>query len=335
MENSGLFVGDGRRAVVTGASGFIGSHLVRWLAARGVDVCALVRPGSRSGWPAGGSVESWKGDLGDPASLDGLCDGADLLFHLAAVQGPRASEREILEVNAEGTRRLFERAAAAGVPRVLLASTGGVHGNPAGEPATERSPLQPADAYFRSKVLAEEIARGIFHRYPARLTIVRPGSAYGPGDRRFRTLYRRLRRGRFVMIGPGTRRIHPVHVDDLVAGLLLAASDRGAGGTYLLSGPACVTLREWIEAVARVAGASPPRWRLPLGPVNAAAAMLELTCRPFGVLPPVTRRRLGFFVHHRCYDLTRARVELGYDPRIALEAGIRRTITALRAAGEA
>jgi nucleoside-diphosphate-sugar epimerase len=299
----------------------------------GVHVRALVRPGFDSDQLPGGSVEPWLGDLGDPTSLDGLCDGADLLFHLAASQNPQAADREILGVNVEGTRQLLDRAATAGVPRVLLASTGGVHRNPSGDPVTERSPLQPLNTYFRSKLLAEEIAREIFRPSPERLTIVRPGSVYGPGDRRFRILYDALRRGRFVMIGPGTRRIHPVYVDDLVDGLLLAASGRGAGSTYLMSGPVSLTLREWIEAVAREAHASLPRWSLPVGAVRAVVSFLELACRPFGVRLPITRSRLGFFVHHRCYDLTRARVELGYEPRIGVETGIGRTIAAFRGEG--
>jgi nucleoside-diphosphate-sugar epimerase len=128
------------------------------------------------------------------------------------------------------------------------------------------------------------------------------------------------------MIGTGNTRVHPVYIDDLIDGLLQAGSDSGRGETFLLSGPGALPLREWVGVMARTAGKTPPRWTIPAGPVFMAATLCESLCRPFDIVPPLNRRRLGFFLNHRSYDITKARAVLGYDPRISVEEGTRRTL---------
>jgi nucleoside-diphosphate-sugar epimerase len=314
------------RVLVTGATGFIGQHLVRALGAGGVPVRALVRPGTDLGALAGTDVELARGDLRDPSSIRGLCRDVAQVFHLAATQRFGLPRAEFLDINVGGTKRLCQDAVEHDVRRVVFVSSGGVHRNESGWPVTEQSPLGSVSLYFESKIEAEAVVRECFGHDPGRLSIARPGAVYGPGSRRLLKLFRGVARGRFVMIGPGTRLIQPVYIDDLVEGLLAVGSDAGGGEAFLLAGPQALTLREWVDTIARAAGAAPPRWRVPLAPVAFVAPLCEFACWAVGVEPPLTRGRLGYFIHHRCYDLTKARRVLGHEPTTAPEDGARRTI---------
>jgi nucleoside-diphosphate-sugar epimerase len=314
------------RIVITGATGFVGTHLVHRMQKLGAEVRVLIRPGADLAHLRGERIEFFHGDLSDAGSLDGLCKDADQIFHLAATQQYGLSEDRFFDINVAGTQRLVDQAIRYGVPRVVLASSGGIHRNDNGEPVREESPLRETNIYFKSKIKAEAIARDLFRKDPGCLTIVRPGAVYGPGDRRLLKLFRAVARARFVMIGTGDTRVHPVYIDDLIDGLLEAGSDSGRGETFLLSGPDNIPLREWVGVMARTAGKTPPRWTIPAGPVFMAASLCEFLCRPIGIVPPLNRRRLGFFLNHRSYDLTKARKLLGYDPRISVEEGTRRTL---------
>lgn len=314
------------RIVITGSTGFIGAHLVRRIQELGVKVRVLVRPSADVAHPRGKKVELFYGDLCDAASLNGLCKGVDQVFHLAGTQQFGLSECQFLDINVGGTQRLLQQAIHNGVRRVVLVSSGGIHHNDCGEPVHEGSPLRSRDIYHESKIKAEAIARDLFRTDPGCLTIVRPGAVYGPGDRRLLKLFRALIRGYFVMIGPGTTRVHPVYIDDLVDGLLRAGSESGRGETFLLSGPDFLSLREWVSVIARAAGVAPPRWVIPAKPVCIAATLCESFCRLFGVAPSLNHRRLGFFLNHRSYDLTKARALLGYQPCISVKEGAYRTL---------
>lgn len=316
-----------RRIVITGATGFIGAHLVHKMQELGVRVRVLVRPSADVAHFCGENIELFYGDLRDAASLDGLCKDIDKIFHLAATQQFGLSKCQFLDINVGGTQRVLKQAIQNGVRRVVLVSSGGVHLNECGEPVCEESPIRTAgNIYLESKIKAEAIARNLFCNNPRRLTIVRPGAVYGPGDRRLLKMFRAVIGGYFVMIGPGTTRVHPVYIDDLVDGLLLASSDLGGGETFLLSGPNVLSLREWVHVIARAVDAAPPRWTISVRPVSIAATLCESLCSLFGVVPPLNHRRLGFFINHRSYDLTKAQTLLGYKPRISIEEGTYKTI---------
>lgn len=316
-----------KQVVVTGATGFIGAHLVQGIRELGAKVRVLVRPSADTANLRTDNVELVYGDLRDEASLAGaLCKDIDQVFHLAATQDFGLSNSRLFDINVEGTRRLLQQAIRNEVPRIVLVSSGGIHHNDSGELVCEESPLRASSPYLESKIKAEAIARHLFRADPMRLTIVRPGAVYGPGDRRLLKLFRAVIRGYFVMIGPGTRRIHPVYIDDLVDGLLRAGSESGRGETFLLSGPDMLPLRDWVGLIARTAGVATPRLAIRLGPAYIAAIICESICRVFGVTPPLNRARLGFFINHRSYDLSKARSLLRYVPRISVEDGVRRTL---------
>jgi nucleoside-diphosphate-sugar epimerase len=292
----------------------------------GAKVRVLARPNTHGTRLHRDKIEVIYGDLRDKVAMVGLCKDAELVFHLGATQEFGMRDSEFLDINVGGTERLIQLAMQDGVRRFILVSSGGVHHNDSGEPVDEESPVRSSNIYFESKIQAEAIAKELYRNDPGCLTIVRPSFVYGPGDHRRLKLYRAVIRGYFMMIGSGTRYIHPVYCEDLIEGLLLAGTDSGRGETFLLGGPEVLSLQEFTDVIARAAGVPPPRWKIPVGPVRLAATLCEFLSRHFGGAPPLNQRRMGFFLNHRNYDLSKARALLGYNPRISVEDGVRRTL---------
>ncbi len=318
------------RVLVTGATGFTGGRLACHLVGAGDDVRALVRPVSQDradGLRAAG-VEVAIGDLRDPRSLDAACHGVKVVYHIAATYRtagqPASAYREI---NVEGTRRLFEAAAARGVGRVVHCSTGGVHGHIEDPPATEAAPLAPGDVYQQTKLEGERVARACGETGAIEVVVARPIGIYGPGDTRFRPLFRGIARRRFPMLGDGGAYYHLTFIDDLVQGFRLCGTvPAAAGRTYLLAGPRYTTLKELVHLVAAELDVRPPRLSIPVWPVWLAGALCELVCVPLRIEPPLYRRRVEFYTKSRAFDASKARRELGFDPKVDLGDGIHRTV---------
>ena len=340
MASSVAFSTLGRSAVsvlVTGASGFTGSHLARSLVARVQAVRGLVRPASldRTLNLESAGVEIAPGDVTDRVSLDAACRGIETVYHIAAMYRSAGRRDSVYrEVNVGGTENLLRAAEAAGVRRFVHCSTGGVHGHIEYPPATEDAPLAPGDIYQVTKLEAEERAREFGVRTGLEVVVARPMAIYGPGDTRFLKMFRGMARRQFPILGPGTVFYHLTYIDDLVEGLFLCGDSPAAvGRTYLLAGPAYTTLNELAGVIADELEVLPPTWHLPVWPVWMAGAMCEAVCIPLGLEPPLYRRRVDFFTKSRAFDTTRARTELGYAPQIDLRTGVHLTAVWYRAQG--
>jgi nucleoside-diphosphate-sugar epimerase len=323
------------RVLITGATGFTGGHLARTLASRGYAVRALVRDPARATSLTGFSgIELAVGALEDRASLDRAAEGIDVVYHIAAIYRQAGlPEARYRAINATAVRSVIEAAAAAGAKRVVHCSTVGVHGDVEHPPANEDAPLRPGDVYQRSKVEGEAAARQAAADCGIAVVIARPTGIYGPGDRRLLKLFRGVARRRFFVLGHGQIYYHLTYIDDLVEGFRLCGETPAAAGrTYILAGAEVTTLDELVKLVAEEAGVAPPRLHLPVWPFWAAGAVCEMLCAPFGVEPPLYRRRVDFFTKSRAFDITRARVELGYEPRVGVREGIRRTLEWYRSA---
>jgi nucleoside-diphosphate-sugar epimerase len=250
------------RALVTGASGFIGSVLCEELLRRGHDVGALVRrPGSE---PEG--TRALLGDLGDGARLRELLaeERPDWVIHLAAEIASQRSERKLREVNVQGTERLLDACSAlagddrAQGPRIVFCSTV-VTGDAEGALLTEADPLPVRTPYGRTKqegerLLAQSGLPGV---------VVRPSHVYGPGGWYANELVAHLRQpGRFAVIGRGENLWDVVHVSDVVEALLLAAGDAPAGSVYHVVDDEPITFYDFMALTAETLGLGAPR-RLP------------------------------------------------------------------------
>jgi nucleoside-diphosphate-sugar epimerase len=317
------------RALVTGATGFTGGHLARTLAARGTNVRALVRDPAKAADLAQAGVDLAPGDLRDRRSVEAAVRGVDVVYHIAAIYRQAGVSAETYRaVNALAVEDLIEAAGAAGVRRVVHCSTVGVHGDIEQPPANEDAPLRPADVYQRTKLEGERLAREAAPAAGIELTIARPSGIYGPGDRRLLKLFRGIARRRLPILGSGGIYYHLTYIDDLIEGFRLCGEQAAAANrTYILAGGEVTTLNELVGIVADVAGVKPPRLHLPVWPFWLAGAACEAVCVPLGIEPPIYRRRVDFYTKSRAFDITRARQELGYDPKVGLRDGIARTLT--------
>ena len=324
------------RVLVTGATGFSGGHLARGLKARGHDVTAMVRVPERAADLSSSGIALVPGDLSKPDTLPAaLSGGYDVVYNIAALYRQAGLPDGVYrQVNAIGVGQLIEAAAAAGVRRVVHCSTVGVHGDIEHPPANEDAPLAPGDIYQVSKVEGEQIARDASARTGVEVVIARPSGIYGPGDRRLFKLFGGIARRKFVVLGDGRIFYHLTFIDDLVEGFRLCGEvPRAAGRTYILAGAEVPTLNDLIAITATEANVPPPRLHLPVWPFWLAGAACEAICAPFGIEPPLYRRRVDFFTKSRAFDISRARAELGYAPSIGSRDGIRRTLAGYRDQG--
>jgi nucleoside-diphosphate-sugar epimerase len=276
-----------------------------------------------------------EGALGDPAAASRLVAGVDAVVHVAAVYRtaghPDAYYRE---VNVVGTERLLEAAAGAGVRRFVHTSTVGVHGHVERPPADETAPFAPGDIYQSTKAEAEALALEFHRKRGVPVAVVRPGAIYGPGETRLLKLFRAIARDRYAIVGTGRPFYHPVFIDDLVAGFLLALDrPEAVGESFLVCGPSYVSQADLAALVARHTGGRVLPFRIPAQPIQWAGDLVEALCVPLGLEPPLHRRRVDFWTKSRAFTIEKARRLLGYAPKVDLDEGIARTAAWYREAG--
>jgi len=320
---------------LTGASGYTGGRLLAALRDRGDEVSVLVRARSLSDAVRLRASRVVEGDLADAEALDRLVSGQDAVLHVAAVYRTAGHPDDYYrEVNVRGTGRLLEAAARHGVRRFVHTSTVGVHGHVENPPADEVAPLAPGDIYQETKAEGEALAFDYHRRRGVPVSVVRPGAIYGPGETRLLKLFRAIARGRYAIVGSGRTFYHPVYIDDLVKGYLLALDrDQAVGEAFLICGPSYVSQQDLAALVAKHTGGRVLPFRIPARPIQWAGDLVEAICVPLGIEPPLHRRRVDFWTKSRAFRIDKARRLLGYDPKVGLDEGIARTAAWYREAG--
>ena len=306
--------------LVTGATGFTGSHLVRSLVADGVPVRVIARSAERAHQSLPDGVEIVDGDIADPEVIALVMGDVSTVYREA-----RHPDLRYREVNVEASRLLLDAAARGSVRRYVHCSTVGVHGHIASPPADESAAYDPGDVYQATKCEAERLALSYRDRIP--LAVARPTAIYGPGDTRLLKLFRLITQQRFPLLGGGENYYHTVHVRDLVRGLrLLGTHSRAVGEVFILGGESYLKLSELASMIASAAGVPAPWLRLPVRPFQLVGSLVEKLCVPLGIEPPLYRRRVDFFTKSRAFSIEKARRLLGYRPEVRLADGIRETM---------
>ncbi|MEJ2337159.1 MAG: NAD-dependent epimerase/dehydratase family protein, partial [Gemmatimonadales bacterium] len=260
--------------------------------------------------------------------VDRCMEGAEVVFHLAAAfRELDVPESHYDNVNVDGTRIVLESAARHGASKFVYCSTCGVHGDVEDPPANEEAPITPADYYQRTKYEAEPLVAAYHGRDGMETVILRPAAIYGPGDpERFLMLFKWAAKGWFPMFGDGRTLYHPLYIDNLVDALLLCLEPgRATGRAYLIADEEYWTIEELVRKVGEAIDVDLKVRHLPITPLIVAGHVTERICRPLGITPPIFPRRVDWYRQNRAFDITRAKEELGYAPRVGIDEGLRKT----------
>lgn len=326
-----------RIALVTGATGLLGSHIAQRLVARGERVRALVRPSSDVRFLDSIGVERVVGDLRDPEACAWAVDGAGVVYHSAAKVGDWGTWADFRTDVVEATERLALAAIGAGVGRFVQISSTSAYGHPpeGSPPIEETAPLGEGlwpiwDGYTRGKVEAERILWGLAESRGLPLTVIRPSWLYGERDRTTTArLVGRMRRGGIPTIGPGDNPFSAVYAGVVADAALLAADDPGSvGEAYNITDQGPITQREFLDLLAEVCGVAGSRRHLNYNLTFAAALGLEAVGRlSRSRRPPIITRYATWLMGRRLsYSTAKARDRLGWRPAVDYRTSLARTV---------
>jgi nucleoside-diphosphate-sugar epimerase len=316
----------GVKILVTGATGFVGSHLVDALLAGHHEVTALVRDPAQAQPLADRGVSLRCGDLMDPASLRGLADGMDAVAHTAAVLNLPKNPASAYAANVEGTRNLAEAVSGSSIHRFVHISSVAAIGIRNVHRIDENFACNPDLAYGKSKLEVDRyLIQQSAHGLP--VVILRPPTVYGPRERyNFLSLCRAILSRRFMLIGSGQNRVDFCWVGNLVQAILLALERGRPGGLYLIADEPVLPFRETVETLASLLGRPIPRLRLPTALAYAVSVPLAALGRLTGREVPLYPKRVRTMASDMCFDLSKAKAELGYAPRGPFRELARETI---------
>ena len=314
------------RALVTGATGFVGGHVVEALAARGDPVTVLARSAERAEPLARHGVTVALGTLEDAPALAAAVRGVDVVFHLAGLTAA-ATPADYQRVNADGTRRLLEAAAAAAPtpPRVVYVSTQAVLGPSApGARLAEDAPCRPLTGYGRSKLAGEEAVRSATG---VAWTIVRPSAVYGPRDREFLAMFRLAAFGLAPVFGSGSQQLSLVYGPDLADAIVRAGTvPAAAGRTYHVAHPEAVTTRELVLAIGRAVGRRPLVVPIPGAVATPLVAAIGALAAARGRPSVLNRDKMAeFLAPSWLLAVGAAERDLGWRAALDIAEGTRRT----------
>lgn len=328
------------KVLVTGGGGFLGRHIVSKLLARGDSVRVLGRRAYPDLETQG--VETILADLQDAAAVGQACRGMEAVFHVGAQAAYWGSWRSFYGPNVMGTRNVLEGCRKADVRKLIYTSTPSVvsaHGGLEGADESVPYPDRYVCHYPATKAVAERLvlaANGV----GGLLTVsLRPHLIFGPGDPHlFPRIIARARRGRLFQVGEGRNRVDVVYVENAAEAHLLAAEKMGAGSpvngqAYFISQGIPVVLWAWINGILERLRLPRVRRKLSHGMARAVGAAMEIayTVLPLRGEPRMTRFLADQLATSHYFDISKARKDLGYEPRISTEDGLERTIKALQA----
>ena len=318
--------------LITGATGFVGSHVADAVAARGDTIRALARPTADLAHLQSLGAEIVPGDLTDPAALASAADGVDYVIHCAAKVGDWGPVDEYRKVNVDGLRALLEAARGKPLQRFVHVSSLGVyearhhHGTDEAEPL----PANHIDGYTQSKVECEKLALEYHRKYEVPLAIVRPGFIYGPRDRNvLPRLADRLEKRDVVYISRGKYALNTTYVGNLVDAIFLAAENPTAvGEVFNITDGEFVSKRTFFETIADGLGLPKPPMSVPLWLAMPLARWREGVFRRKNKPHPprITQATVKFAGLNLDFSIAKARTELGYEPKVGFAEGMAKAL---------
>jgi nucleoside-diphosphate-sugar epimerase len=317
------------RVLITGAGGFIGSHLVDSQLEQGHDVRAVdLHLDPLRHQSAHPHLEAMPGDITDENLLKKIVEGVDVVYHLASAHlDVSLSDEHYRRVNVGATLALLRAAKQAGVKRFVHCSSVGVIGDVENPPADETTVCRPTNIYERTKLEGEKAALDFGRRTGFPVVVMRPAWVYGPRCPRTAKLMRTISKGRFLFFGKGQNMRHPVYISDAVKGLELCASAQGTNGeVFIIAGENAVQVSQLVDVMSSELGVRSPKLHLPIALGLLGGYALEIAFKSIGRQPPFSRRSVDFFFKHNAYDIGKAKRMLGYQPQVDLRTGMQETI---------
>lgn len=316
------------KVLVTGATGFVGSHTAEHLLSQGHEVRALARPSSNLVWLEGKPIEVVNGNMLDPASLKPAMQGVDAVIHIAGATAAR-TKQGFYEANQLATRGLLEAAKlyAPGLDRFVYISSQ-TAGGPSidANPVTEETPPHPITTYGKSKLAAEDETRVYRAHFPT--TILRLPAIYGPRDTAILTFFQTVAKGIKPLIGFSDKYVNLLHVRDVAHGIFLGLTKAEATNrTFYIGSEEQYDWRSLSNLAAQIMGRRGFFVRVPHSVVSVVAGISEFASL-FKKKPSVLNweKRMDITQRHWTVSIERARHELGYVPQVSVDEGFRDTI---------
>ena len=316
-------------ALVTGATGFLGSHLAKALAQRGYNVRALVRNTSKLSRLQGQDIENVEGNLLDIDSLKKATSGQNIVFHNAGIVNEWGKRETFYKVNVDGAKNLLEACLASGIKRFVHTSSVTVLGKPCGKsPMDETFPYTERyfEFYTETKILSEKVVLDYYNKEKLPVTVIRPGIIWGPGDTTILPRLERLTRKGFVFnMGKGNNVLCLSYVSNVVEGLILAAESPVAiGQIYHITDDEKITSQTFFTELTKIMGLHPPTISIPFSVLYATAYIWETLAKSMKLSKPplITRYGVCLLGYDFNYDISKAKRELGYSPKTSFKEGM-------------
>lgn len=315
-------------AVVTGASGFVGSHLVDYLVEKNYKVRCIVRKTSSLKWLKGKDIEIHICELTDKEGLRKIFDGADYIYHVAGVVKSKKPEG-YFKGNVDTTRTLLEAALEFkdNIKRFLVVSSQTSSGpSPLNNPLTEEDPCKPITTYGRSKLAQEELAKSFMDKLP--ITICKVAAVYGERDTEIFIFFKTFSKGLMTSIGLHDKQVSLLHVADVVRGLYLSAtSEKAIGKSYFITSEKYYTWKEVGDVTSKVMNKKPIKVKVPHFLVYIIAAIAQFFSL-FSSKAATLNIEKGKDITRPAWisDYRKAYKDFGFKQEISLEEGIRRTV---------
>lgn len=318
--------------LVTGGTGYIGEYFIPELLKQGHNVRLLVRNLEKGTKLFGNQCEYFIGDVTDKNSLDGSCYGMDVVFHMVAKSGNELPNDESFAafrtINVEGTRNMIKESQKSGIKKFIFVSSIAAMGIVKETPITEHSQCKPFLPYQVSKYEAERLLSQEYQENKFPFICVRPTKVYGIGEHEFSylTLAKLCKKGIFPRVGKGKNYTSNIYISDFVQALVKLVDKGVIGSTYILSSEGSIAMSEVGKLISETIGKKPVVIPIPAFLMICLAAVEETIFIKIGKKPIVTKKNIEATLSNRIYDLSKAKKEIGYEPKVSLEEGIVKTV---------